>query len=113
MDLTDDKKAAWPKESFEDFLTPEQRQTIDRERYFDVTGSDGFPYRIWTTSISHNVHRLSNRVDGRALQSFCAHIRLVQDPYSGGITPRLKEDTWLAQKLLIEQDIETFLKVAY
>lgn len=77
-------------------LSPEQRRTWRRWRYFDVQGKECV-YRLHRGT-ARNIQRL---VDGRAAGWLCAHPQGV--PVA---------DVLLAQKLAIEADEAAFLRIA-
>lgn len=63
------------------FLTPEQRETVRKQEYFDIVGSLGTHYRIRTDDYSGNVRTISRKRDKRyllgwkvkELAQFCGH----------------------------------------
>ena len=75
-------------------LTPVQREQMERENRFRVTGSEGGEYLINCTSITGNVHRMDGE---RIVRHLCA--------YATGVTVN---DIWLSQKLVLEADEPLF-----
>lgn len=78
------------------FLTREQRWSLRASRSFVVTGQDG---RMYEVTEDQGVRLL---VNGRAVTSYCIHPREA--------LPR--GDVMLAQKLLLESNIDHFLSTA-
>lgn len=86
-------------------LTDEQRQTFERNKYVDVTGSAGGAYRIYCgPSYSGNIRALFGME-----RAFCVY-PAYQRPKDGESMPR--HDAFLGQLLLIATDEPKFLKVA-
>ena len=69
-------------------LTPAQREQMERENRFRVTGSEGGEYLINCTSITGNVCQMDGE---RIVCHLCA--------YAMGVTVN---DIWLSQKLVLE-----------
>lgn len=78
------------------FLTREQRWSLRASHSFLVTGQDGQTYEVGEGS---GVRLL---VNGKPVRSFCIHPREILPPC----------DVMLAQKLLLESNIEHFLATA-
>ena len=91
-------------ELFLSFLTKEQKESLAECGFFEVTGSDGDIYRIFTYSHSGNILWLRPPGVGRYI---CCY---PQRPMSGYL-PRF--DRILGQMLAIQTDAKNFLKVAY
>jgi hypothetical protein len=81
-------------------LTEEQKEQLDRDACFLVTGSRNGLYKIRCTSTAFNVTRLHRRTKEK-LYDLCAG--------PDGVT---YNDFWLAQKLMIEANEEAFLRIA-
>jgi hypothetical protein len=79
-------------------LTHKQRRELARKKYFHVRGQDGRTYQV-TAHSQQNVFLIEN---GRRTMQFCA-VSSVHIPIP---------DLLLAQKLLIEHNIEHFLAIA-
>lgn len=82
------------------FLNPKQRAELDEFGYFHVWARDGFKYRI-TRNYGHNVARVDPETD-KLLKRFC-------------VVPKVSipsPDRLLAHKLLLESDVERFIKIA-
>jgi hypothetical protein len=86
-----------------DNLSALQRETYKRDRHFIVRGShSGKMYRIRDNGgVIANVDVLS--VDGRVEMRLCAHANTNEVPHP---------DQLLAQKLMLEHDEQTFLRIA-
>ena len=84
-------------------LTPEQRETLERNKWFVVKGGkSGKLYRIKDQGhLIANIEAL--REDGMLEALLCAHIREACIPLG---------DHFLAQKLMLELDEEAFLRIA-
>jgi hypothetical protein len=81
-------------------LTPEQRDTIEKNRWFVVKGGkSGKLYRINSVQIAGNVEELDGE---KIVARYCCHLNH-QYPRS---------DHHLAQKLMLEWDEEEFLRKA-
>jgi hypothetical protein len=84
-----------------DHLTAEQRETVEKNGWFVIQGGEsGKLYRIGMRSIAGNVEELD--ADGRAVARFCCHLN--------DAIPH--HDHHLAQKLMLEWEEETFLRLA-
>ena len=79
-------------------LTVDQRRTFP-DGWFDVTGSLGGQYKIWTGSVVQNI---SQDLPGLTPAMFCVAPRTAQPAH----------DVLLSQKLLIEADEGAFLRIA-
>lgn len=80
-----------------ELLTREQRRELVKEKRFHIQGQDGNTYRITTAEI-HNVFQ----IDGdRIVKEFCIVTRGL--PFY---------DQMLAQKLLLETNIDEFMRIA-
>jgi hypothetical protein len=77
-------------------LSIEQREMYERHGFFEIEAHSRRRYRIHCNSVVANIYRLDD--GGR----FCAHCDS-NLPY---------EDHFLAQKLMIEYEEETFLRIA-
>lgn len=101
-----DRRKAWraqrkAKALLHQFLTRPQRWDLRASKSFEIVGQDSFTYRI-TEGSCNNVHRIEP--DGTHLWSLC----LVTTG------PRIPTyDLMLTQKLLLETDIQRFLKTAH
>lgn len=84
-----------------DHLAPEQRETFEKQRHFVVHSRDGQRrYRV-EYGTAGNVKLLN--AEGKAVAKFCIH------PVDSRIPT---EDVMLTQKLMIEGDEESFLRIA-
>lgn len=88
----------------EEHLSPQQLADLEATKGFMVVGSDGHTYRIARGSRG-NVFRVNRK--GQLLWRFCAHIT---ESFFDARYP--DEDHMLAQKLLLEIDAPSFLKLA-
>lgn len=77
-------------------LSPGQLITYEKDKYFDVVGSEGGVYRIFHGT-SGNIRRL---IDGQMVNRLCVHPRLRGD--DGGYLPT--EDCLAAQALALMHD---------
>jgi hypothetical protein len=82
-------------------LDERQRDEYERLRRFTVIGADGEEYRIYRDGKSGNICRL-NAEKTLEVDQFCIH------DYEG--LP--DEDTYIAQKLLLETDPQAFRRIA-
>lgn len=80
-------------------LSPQQTADLEQHHYFEVTGQDGRLYRI-TDKDHQNVYLIQ---DGKPLIRYCAIMANWRIPVY---------DLLLAQKLLIESDLDRFMEVA-
>lgn len=83
-------------------LTPDQRASLERDKWFVVEGKSGHRYRV--RDVGHTVANIdvldkSNRL----LHRLCGHIRERDIPLA---------DHLLAQKLMLEADEEAFVRLA-
>jgi len=80
-------------------LTGVQKQTLEKEGYFDVQVV-GRNFRIYNDRYQHNVFELDDQ--GKKIREFCAH--------TSHACPQ--EDHSLAQKLMLEHALENFQEIA-
>ena len=84
-----------------DHLAPEQRETFRKDRHFVVHSRDGQRrYRV-EYGVAGNIKLLN--AEGKSIAKFCIH------PVDSRIPT---EDVMLSQKLMIEGDEESFLRIA-
>lgn len=101
--------------SLYEFLTEEQKQCLSYHGYFNIRGSNGGKYRIFTHTNSGNVEHWS---DSYGWISECAHPRYYPsfDDVVSGTTARESqiyiEESLIAQKLIIEHDEEFWARIA-
>lgn len=81
------------------YLSKEQRWSLRARGFFDVTGQDGLPYRV-KDGTCQNVFLLE---DGEETTAYCAI------PVNERIPTN---DLMLAHKVMLESDIQVFMKVA-
>lgn len=86
-------------------LTPEQLRSYDKNKYFDVVGSEGTLFRVHHGT-SGNVRQL---VDGKEVNALCAHPSLY-DTEGRGYLPT--EDSLVGQTLALMHDESHFLRTA-
>jgi hypothetical protein len=82
-----------------EMLTPEQERDLNEKKCFNVRGQDGLQYCI-VEEPHRNIYLMQ---EGRAVRRFCIVMRNHSIPIY---------DMMLAQKLVIEHDIERFLAVS-
>jgi hypothetical protein len=82
-------------------LTPEQRRTLRRNRWFVIEGQSGRRYQIGTAQHAGNIRLLGD--DGEPVEQLCCHPRTGEVPLY---------DSILTQKLMLEGDEETFRRIA-
>lgn len=82
------------------YLSKEQKWSIRAGEFFEVTGQDGHRYRL-TPRTAGNVFRLDP--EGKPTHQFCVVTGTTNLPIN---------DLLLAQKVVLENDIESFMKVA-
>lgn len=87
-------------------LTKEQRWQLRGTKAFDVTGQDGRSYLV-TEGSCNNVRLIEN---GRPILSLCIVPDYTLPEY--GVRPLPVYDLMLAQKVLLESNIELFLRTA-
>lgn len=78
-------------------LTDEQQREYAKTRSFTVNGQNGRRFKLRKSGTTHELDE-----NGVALYSHCIHL-----PYS-----YIDEDTLVAVKLLLETDVQSFLKIA-
>lgn len=86
------------KELLDSVLTPEQRAMRDKLKRFRVVAQDGETYEIETHRQMHNVFRMRGE---QRIEELCLH--------HGGVP---LSDNALAQKLMLETDVQQFRKIA-
>ena len=84
-----------------DLLTPEQLETLEKNKHIPVVGSKGRKYCIRATGRSGNVQLLGT--DGKVQASFCGHTVAYDLPL---------EDEWTAQLLHLMADEDDFITKA-
>jgi hypothetical protein len=91
-------------------LNPEQLKTFNEDQYFEVRGSEGHRFKIYTWTYSGNVEWIDKT--GRIKGTYCCHPLGMtgRDPLTGerGRIPTL--DAVIAQKLMLETDEIGFMR---
>jgi hypothetical protein len=84
-----------------DHLTPQQRETVEKNGWFTIQGGEtGKLYRVGTRGFAGNVEELD--ADGKPVARLCCHL--------SDALPH--HDHHLAQKLMLEWEEQTFLELA-
>jgi hypothetical protein len=97
------------RETLRQYLSDTQRQTLDDHLYFDLVGSAGNHYRIYTKyGYSGNVFWISPEDTEMARGRYCAHLR-IRDP-NGRLVPL--DDHFLGQFLTLVADENAWLNLA-
>jgi hypothetical protein len=90
-------------------LNDQQKKDFKERGYFYVTGNKGTPYRVRTNSTVGNV----DWIDGETvLGSYCAHPSGQGRDLNGRVGSLPLYDIFIGQKLALETDEESFLRVA-
>jgi hypothetical protein len=82
-------------------LDEQQRQQLERDRFFDFVSQTGKKMRMKSFSCSRNVDELGE--DGKRIKTFCAHPGQYDLPV---------EDHMVAQLLALQHNEEAFMRVA-